>query len=93
MEIKTTLLNKLFQRKINSETGKYLRFDDKHTANANLRGVVTKTIISGKFVALNIIICKRWQNMPREYRECVSNDIENKYTVEKINCQRLVLWK
>lgn len=59
MEIKSTLLNKLFQRKINSETGKYLRFDNKHTVNANLRGVVTKAIISGKFVALNIIICKR----------------------------------
>lgn len=30
---------------------------------------------------------------PKEYRKCVSNDIEYKYTTEKIKCQRVVLWK
>lgn len=53
--------------------------------------MVTKAVISGKFVALSITICKRGQIKPREYRKCVINDIENKYTIEKIKCQRLVL--
>lgn len=74
-------LKNLFQRKIHSEFGKYLRFNNKHTTNENLRDVVTKAVINGKFVALSITICKRRQIKLRECRKMCGKQIyykENK---------------